>query len=887
MPIEFRGDITIDNYEFYGEFETASASNGKSDKAVTSASSSPTEPSQDPEGQNRHKTIARQFGGAYLLARFTTVAWSIWYGANDMRSWMMGDLKPWSTTRDWWNDRLNELFWNPRDFDHHWQVSYRLIKCEKEYRIQDDGHEGFTPPLGRDVWPDTDPIPAPAIGNGPVKLFVINDRADSTYGNKKLADEIAAASDSWTVIKEVGPPAKKAEDRLLAGLLAVRPDKVVGVFSGDDLRSWGVPISRSLSWERTVRDVVEATRRGDLLRGHTPPHLVITFDYDAALYLHTKPVSNNSNRRIVHEGLLVFSIGGAEGDFTSNISGDMPGAQTAFVSVFSTLLYRQLEQKALSGKPGEFPLTHADRILATALVAKRRVLESGFAINDTGRPFREEVTRSGDNERRVPRLYYSEGIFSLHSNQPRFDRPQSEAPDPFLAAEKGLNKRDFRDPFDDEAFAWNLSEQKLDCYRFQRSQLLNPTRNIRSIFNDAAGPRERLADFAERAVDYVITGKAPKQVPICSFGKIKTAEVEEIEHFRTIRQLVRAYLSNTAANRPLGIAVFGPPGAGKGFSVDNIMEMLPAHLKNLVKEDRHKCNLTALSEPEDLVHYFQLARNSALRGKVPMLFFDEFDCTAGETKFFWLKHFLGPLQDGEFLENHIIHPIGKAIFIFAGGVCRTFAAFAKEMNKNSDQVREQLKRKDADAQQVTNFKGVDFLSRLHGYIDIAAFSPEDAEWEETKSAELRKKLNQFYHPHYRDKHAILINPSYLMRRAFTLRSMLEYHLDKIFSKQPRREARIDRKIVRAMLATKIFLHGARSMEAIIRMSVLEDSDSFKIAHLPPDKQLKMHVDSENFSNCLNQDVAMLWSEAADQPSRPARRQPRRRRQRRTRASSGG
>lgn len=852
MPIYFRGDITIDNYEFYGEFDT-------SDKTAKSASSSPTERNQELEGETRQKTIARQFGGAYLLARFTTVAWSLWYGGNDQNTWTMENLQPWARIRNWWNDRLDDLFWHPRKFDHHWQVSYRLMKCDNEYRIPNGGHEGFTPPLDKLERPDIDPATfAPAIGDGLAKLFVINDRADSTHGNKFLADEIAKASDSWTVIKEIGPPAKKAEDTLLAHLLAVRPDNVVGVFSGDDLRTWGVPISRSLSWERTARDVLEAARHGDLLRGHTPPHLVITFDHDAALYLHTKPASHDSNSRIADAGLLVFSIGGAEGDFSSNIAGDMPGAQTAFVSVFSALLYRHLEESARQNKPGEFPVARVDRILAAALVVKRRVLVSGFPINETGRPFREQTIRLRGDEREVTRLYYSEGIFSLHSKRPPLKNPLLDAPDPLLAAERPGKSRIFCDPLADEAFEFNLAEQELDSYRFNQRQILDAGWNIRSIFEEVAAPRERLADFAEQAANYVIDGKAPKHVPVCSFGKIKTADVGEIEHFRTIRQLLQAYLSNPAANRPLGIAVFGPPGAGKGFSVDNIMKKLPAHLEILVKDDRHKCNLTALSEPEDLVHYFQLARNSALRGKVPVLFFDEFDCTIGETKFFWLKHFLGPLQDGEFLENHIIHPIGKAIFIFAGGVYRTFNDFKNEMNKNSELVRRQLESENPRSQQLPNFKGVDFLSRLHGHIDIAAFSPKDAEKEEA--------LDTFYHPDYKHEHAILIDPSYLMRRAFTLRSMLEIHLDKIFSKQPRRHARIDRRIVRAMLATKTFLHGARSMEAIIRMSILEDSDSFKIAHLPPDEQLSMHVDSKNFSYCLDHEVETLWRAAARRSS---------------------
>ena len=45
------------------------------------------------------------------------------------------------------------------------------------------------------------------------------------------------------------------------------------------------------------------------------------------------------------------------------------------------------------------------------------------------------------------------------------------------------------------------------------------------------------------------------------------------------------------------------------------------------------------------------------------------------------------------------------------------------------------------------------------------------------------------------------------------------------------------------------------------MSFLENAESFEIAHLPPDDQLRMHVEGDNFKYCLDNDVDALWSEA--------------------------
>jgi len=59
---------------------------------------------------------------------------------------------------------------------------------------------------------------------------------------------------------------------------------------------------------------------------------------------------------------------------------------------------------------------------------------------------------------------------------------------------------------------------------------------------------------------------ALKGVPLGSFGKFLTVDRGEIEGFRSIRALMREYDAEPAP-RPLNIAVFGPPGAGKSFGV--------------------------------------------------------------------------------------------------------------------------------------------------------------------------------------------------------------------------------------------------------------------------------------------------------------------------------
>ncbi|MBK8280226.1 MAG: hypothetical protein IPK94_09000 [Saprospiraceae bacterium] len=54
-------------------------------------------------------------------------------------------------------------------------------------------------------------------------------------------------------------------------------------------------------------------------------------------------------------------------------------------------------------------------------------------------------------------------------------------------------------------------------------------------------------------------------------------------------------------------------------------------------------------------------------GKTPLIFFDEFDTAYNSKALGWIQYFLAPMQDGVFKDGEKLHPLGKAIFVFAGG----------------------------------------------------------------------------------------------------------------------------------------------------------------------------------------------------------------------------
>jgi hypothetical protein len=326
------------------------------------------------------------------------------------------------------------------------------------------------------------------------------------------------------------------------------------------------------------------------------------------------------------------------------------------------------------------------------------------------------------------------------------------------------------------------------------------------------------------AYDIVVKGEnvALKQAPVGHFGKLKTVDRAEIESFRTIRNLMQEYI-HSSLSRPLSIAVFGSPGSGKSFGVTQVANSVAPNLVEKID-----FNLTQFKSADDLISAFHRVRDLALKGKLPLVFFDEFD-TSFEGKFGWLKYFLAPMQDGVFREGETLHPIGKAIFVFAGGLCKSFDTFT--CDKPELEVSEKDKQnKEADKKAFKSAKGPDFVSRLRGYVNILGPNP------------------------------VGDDTVFLIRRAMLLRSLLERNAENNGNAKQLFDAnnhvRIDEGVLRALIKVPHYKHGARSMEAIIEMSMLSGHECWEQAFLPPKEQLKLHVDEEMFMRLVARDVLL-------------------------------
>ena len=311
---------------------------------------------------------------------------------------------------------------------------------------------------------------------------------------------------------------------------------------------------------------------------------------------------------------------------------------------------------------------------------------------------------------------------------------------------------------------------------------------------------------------------ALKYIPIAQFGKLKTVDRTEIEAYRSIKNLITEYVSAKSVSRPLSIAVFGTPGSGKSFGVTEVASSIAPKL--IEKLD---FNLSQFQSLTDLTNALHKVRDISLMGKIPLVFFDEFD-SAFQGKLGWLKYFLAPMQDGVFRVGDSVHPIGKAIFVFAGGTSSTYKQFCGETIEDETEYKQFLNEfKDA--------KGPDFISRLRGYVNILGPNQTDEKWDQL----------------------------FIVRRAMLLRSLIERKTPDLIDGSG--EAQIDNGVLRALLKVPRYKHESRSMEAILEMSRLTNASKWEQALLPSKEQLRLHVDEEQFYRYLMYDS--FFSEKID------------------------
>lgn len=327
-----------------------------------------------------------------------------------------------------------------------------------------------------------------------------------------------------------------------------------------------------------------------------------------------------------------------------------------------------------------------------------------------------------------------------------------------------------------------------------------------TILKDRHRKEREIQELATRIVEEGGKNALPN-VPRGEFRKLTTFDRSEIEGLQSIRTLIRQYDKRERPSEPLSIAVFGPPGAGKSWSVNQVAK---AVLGNRIEPITF--NLSQFDDPRELIDAMYQVRDISIAGKLPLVLWDEFDSTrvagGNRQKLGWLSHFLSPMADGKFQDGQLTHSIGRAVFVFAGGIFQRMEEFVEKSHQHK------------------NAKAPDFVSRLSGYVNVSGPNPHD---DDAKA-----------------------DPHYLIRRAVMVRSLLEQHWDAVFEEHDGvRKPNVDEGVLRALLFTKKYEHGARSLTSIITTSAVPERNHFERSDLPSESELGLYVDVRDFLDLVH------------------------------------
>ena len=582
------------------------------------------------------------------------------------------------------------------------------------------------------------------VDDTPEADLVVLDDADLGFRNHPELWPMALHSNGknhpWVLLKMARP---LAQGPLWERLHRDCSDRLIVVATVDDLRLSEVQISRELSWERTAQDVFWELVHNPCVNSLSHcAHVVISFGPAGAILLSRQ----EEKYQPTFQCSLFFDPKSIERMWEK----DHPGGMVGYNTCLAASLARQW-------------------MLSPDLPDIQSGVQSGLAAMRT-------LHLEGYGERGMP-ASQAKLVFPIAKIAAALARPVNQfavAPiqDPmrFIQHKGGLDEKPLTEGF------WTILQDKFKGGLDQVAML-----------TVLEGP------------DVALYG-----VPWGQFGNLLTVDRQEIEAYRSIRNLVAEYSVQIQPTRPLSIAVFGTPGSGKSFGVTEMAKsLLPGQIEPIT------FNLSQFDSVDDLLSAFHQVRDIGLSGKIPLVFWDEFDTSLGVTLLGWLRYFLAPMQDGKFQEGQISHPIGRAIFVFAGGTSSSMAEFDKGMEKD-----------------FASAKGPDFVSRLKGYINILGPNPVKGNGGD---------------------------PYFIIRRAILLRSSLKRSVPQLFEKRGGKELlNIDRGVLRALLKIGKYKHGARSIEAIIAMSQLTGKTVFERSCLPSESQLNLHVDGKSFLSLAQQ-----------------------------------
>ncbi len=533
------------------------------------------------------------------------------------------------------------------------------------------------------------------------------------------------------------------------------------VLRASDLRMLDVSISKGLSWEQTLQDIITeiyCKRNLTLHPLRIAQYVVLSFGHTGTLLIHNSFEKEDANP----EFRFFFDPLGVEDYWEISHPGYLPGS----MELLLVLLTKEILNPQYPEKINFEPAIRAHLLSSRALhIAGANISEGSLKLDVLPAELDKVYGENPTNDYLPVQLDFD--LFKC-LYQAKHD-------------EQNIPTKD-----------WTLlSKTKWDLYSLARKIALR-------------GPIKSLQGL---------------NIPVAKYNYLITADRKEIEFLHHLQSLFTEYLQKKNS-QPLSIAVFGSPGSGKSFSIKQLAKSLglPDFEMQSITFNLSQFNV---DNPGDLYQAFHAVRDISLSGKIPLVFWDEFD----SNELAWLRYFLAPMEDGEFQEGQLTHNIGKSIFVFAGGTCSSMEAFEEK------------------AQMAVSEKGPDFLSRIKGHINVMGPNPV-LPYAAAQTAKL-KTVNETM-KFIEAKNA---DPEFIIRRAILLNSLLHIGYGELFSDG---KLNIDDGVLNAFLLVPKYKHGSRSMQTIFKISQLYGKRKFNRSDLPPQSQMDLHVDGELFYDLMSQ-----------------------------------
>lgn len=590
---------------------------------------------------------------------------------------------------------------------------------------------------------------------GEADLFIFQDW-EVDIRNRQYPGLTDLLQDKWVIFRTYAP---LFEGGLWQEFRTGNGSKDILILRADDLRRLNTSISKGLSWEQTLQDIVNEIyfkRNINLYPLRSIEYIIISFGCAGALLIHNPKLHDDMDPDLY----FYFDAMTAEGYLEKAHPGYLPGDLELLIAFLSKeILYPEIGDEI-----------RFDRAIKAHLLARRALVTHGGNVAGSSLAF--DILPGV-----LDKVYGSKptnDFDPVHLDYDLFKSLFSNA----QALKQG----------------WSLlSLTKWDLYSLARQIALR-------------GPMKALQGW---------------NIPIAKYNFLLTVDRKEIEFLHHLKSLISEYLLNRS-NQPLSIAVFGPPGSGKSFSIKQLAKTLDLpeyEIKDIT------FNLSQFNEenPNDLYQAFHAVRDISLSGKIPLVFWDEFDSKA----LAWLRYFLAPMQDGEFQEGQLTHNIGKSIFVFAGGTCSCMEEFEE---------RARLAKAE---------KGPDFLSRIKGFLNVMGPNPLVAYCGEDQDASVERSQTSS------SKNT---DPEYIIRRAILINSLLQIGYRQLFKDGV---LQIDDGVLNAFLLAPRYKHGTRSLETIFKTSQLYGKTKYHRSDLPPESQLDLHVDGHQFFELVTQEPVNL------------------------------